>query len=174
MTLVVDGREDLTFNLNSSYTASELEAGVGRVLYLLPKLEEGDHTAIFTVWDVCNNVTTHSFAFRVHAGQPPTVVESRARPGVLSPDDPLVVEVYNNAPGVEVDVIVELYDYRGALVARSPRMVTRSGYDAPAVIQWQPRLQTGGALSEGLYIYRLRMTRGESVPAYTSGKIVVR
>jgi Peptidase family C25. len=174
MTLVVDGREDLTFNLNSSYTASELEAGVGRVLYLLPKLEEGDHTAIFTVWDVCNNVTTHSFAFRVHAGQPPTVVESRARPGVLSPDDPLVVEVYNNAPGVEVDVIVELYDYRGALVARSPRMVTRSGYDAPAVIQWQPRLQTGGALSGGLYIYRLRMTRGESVPAYTSGKIVVR
>ena len=31
MTLVVDGREDLTFNLNSSYTASEMEAGVGRV-----------------------------------------------------------------------------------------------------------------------------------------------
>ena len=174
MTLVVDGREDLTFNLNSSYTASEMEAGVGRVLYLLPELPDGDHTATFTVWDVCNNVTEHSFAFRVRAGQAPTVVESRARPGVLTADDPLIVEVYNNAPGVEVDVTIELYDYRGALVALSPQMVARSGYDTPALIRWEPKLQSGGALLPGLYIYRLRMTQGDSVPAYTSGKIVVR
>ena len=174
MTLVVDGREDLTFNLNSSYTASEMEAGVGRVLYLLPELPDGDHTATFTVWDVCNNVTEQSFAFRVRAGQAPTVVESRARPGVLTADDPLIVEVYNNAPGVEVDVTIELYDYRGALVALSPQMVARSGYDTPALIRWEPKLQTGGALLPGLYIYRLRMTQGDSVPAYTSGKIVVR
>lgn len=174
MTLVVDGREDLTFNLNSSYTASEMEAGVGRVLYLLPELPDGDHTATFTVWDVCNNVTEQSFSFRVRAGQAPTVVESRARPGVLTADDPLIVEVYNNAPGVEVDVTIELYDYRGALVALSPQMVARSGYDTPALIRWEPKLQTGGALLPGLYIYRLRMTQGDSVPAYTSGKIVVR
>lgn len=174
MTLVVDGREDWTFNLNSSYTASEMEAGVGRVLYLLPELEDGDHTATFTVWDVCNNVTKQSFAFRVRAGQAPLVVESRARPGVLAPDDPLVVEVYNNAPGVEIDVTIELYDYRGALVAESPQMVTRSGYDTPALVSWEPKLQMGGALPAGLYIYRLRMTQGDSVSAYTSGKIVVR
>ena len=174
MTLVVDGREDLTFNLNSSYTASEMEAGVGRVLYLLPELPDGDHTATFTVWDVCNNVTVRSFAFRVRAGQAPAVVESRARPGVLTADDPLIVEVYNNAPGVEVDVTIELYDYRGALVALSPQMVTRSGHDTPALIRWEPKLQSGGALLPGLYIYRLRMTQGDSVPAYTSGKIVVR
>ncbi len=174
MTLVVDGREDLTFNLNSSYTASEMEAGVGRVLYLLPELPDGDHTATFTVWDVCNNVTEQSFAFRVRAGQAPTVVESRARPGVLTADDPLIVEVYNNAPGVEVDVTIELYDYRGALIALSPQMVARSGYDTPALIRWEPKLQSGGALLPGLYIYRLRMTQGDSVPAYTSGKIVVR
>ncbi len=174
MTLVVDGREDLTFNLNSSYTASEMEAGVGRVLYLLPELPDGDHTATFTVWDVCNNVTVRSFAFRVRAGQAPAVVESRARPGVLTADDPLIVEVYNNAPGVEVDVTIELYDYRGALVALSPQMVARSGYDTPALIRWEPKLQSGGALLPGLYIYRLRMTQGDSVPAYTSGKIVVR
>ena len=174
MTLVVDGREDLTFNLNSSYTASEMEAGVGRVLYLLPELPDGDHTATFTVWDVCNNVTVRSFAFRVRAGQAPTVVESRARPGVLTADDPLIVEVYNNAPGVEVDVTIELYDYRGALVALSPQMVARSVYDTPALIRWEPKLQSGGALLPGLYIYRLRMTQGDSEPAYTSGKIVVR
>ena len=174
MTLVVDGREDLTFNLNSSYTASEMEAGVGRVLYLLPELPDGDHTATFTVWDVCNNVTVRSFAIRVRAGQAPAVVESRARPGVLTADDPLIVEVYNNAPGVEVDVTIELYDYRGALVALSPQMVARSGYDTPALIRWEPKLQSGGALLPGLYIYRLRMTQGDSVPAYTSGKIVVR
>ena len=174
MTLVVDGREDLTFNLNSSYTASEMEAGVGRVLYLLPELPDGDHTATFTVWDVCNNVTEQSFAFRVRAGQAPAVVESRARPGVLTADDPLIVEVYNNAPGVEVDVTIELYDYRGALVALSPQMVARSGHDTPALIRWEPKLQSGGALLPGLYIYRLRMTQGDSVPAYTSGKIVVR
>ena len=174
MTLVVDGREDLTFNLNSSYTASEMEAGVGRVLYLLPELPDGDHTATFTVWDVCNNVTVRSFAFRVRAGQAPTVVESRARPGVLTADDPLIVEVYNNAPGVEVDVTIELYDYRGALVALSPQMVARSVYDTPALIRWEPKLQSGGALLPGLYIYRLRMTQGDSAPAYTSGKIVVR
>lgn len=174
MTLVVDGREDLTFNLNSSYTASEMEAGVGRVLYLLPELPDGDHTATFTVWDVCNNVTERSFAFRVRAGQAPTVVESRARPGFLTADDPLIVEVYNNAPGVEVDVTIELYDYRGALVALSPQMVARSGSDTPALIRWEPKLQSGGALLPGLYIYRLRMTQGDSVPAYTSGKIVVR
>ena len=174
MTLVVDGREDLTFNLNSSYTASEMEAGVGRVLYLLPELPDGDHTATFTVWDVCNNVTVRSFAFRVRAGQAPTVVESRARPGVLTADDPLIVEVYNNAPGVEVDVSIELYDYRGALVALSPQMVARSVYDTPALIRWEPKLQSGGALLPGLYIYRLRMTQGDSAPAYTSGKIVVR
>ena len=173
MTLVVDGREDLTFNLNSSYTASEMEAGVGRVLYLLPELPDGDHTATFTVWDVCNNVTVRSFAFRVRAGQAPAVVESRARPGVLTADDPLIVEVYNNAPGVEVDVTIELYDYRGMLVALSPQMVARSGHDTPALIRWEPKLQSGGALLPGLYIYRLRMTQGDSVPAYTSGKIVV-
>ena len=174
MTLVVDGREDLTFNLSSSYTASEMEAGVGRVLYLLPELPEGDHTATFTVWDVCNNVSKRSFAFRVRAGQAPTVVESHARPGVLTADDPLIVEVYNNTPGVEVDVTIELYDYRGALVALSPQMVARSGHNTPALIRWEPKLQSGGALLPGLYIYRLRMTQGDSVPAYTSGKIVVR
>ena len=174
MTLAVDGREDLTFNLNSSYIASETEAGVGRVLFLLPELPEGDHTATFTVWDVCNNVTKRSFSFRVRAGQAPTVVESHARPGVLTADDPLIVEVYNNAPGVEVDVTIELYDYRGALVALSPQMVARAGYDTPALVRWEPRLQMGGALTPGLYIYRLRMTQGNSLPAYCSGKIVVR
>ena len=119
-------------------------------------------------------MTERSFAFRVRAGQAPTVVESRARPGVLTADDPLIVEVYNNAPGVEVDVTIELYDYRGALVALSPQMVARSVYDTPALIRWEPKLQSGGALLPGLYIYRLRMTQGDSAPAYTSGKIVVR
>lgn len=173
MALQIDGRADLTFVLNNHYTASQTEAGVGVVLYQLPQLEEGDHKAVFTVWDVFNNCTRRELLFRVDAGQAPMIVESRAVPTIVHHGEQTVIEIYNNTPGVEAEVSVELYDYRGRIVSVSPTTIVRTGYEAPAKIYWTPSDYSGGSLPTGLYLYRLRMTVGTSQPAFSTGKIVI-
>lgn len=173
ITLTIDERRDLSFVLNNHYSASVDKANTGIVQYMLPRLEEGNHTATLTVWDVCNNSTTHNFDFRVRAGQTSKILRATVYPTPAKEGEAIYFDLYNNTPKEEVDVVIELFDLGGHRVARSATQRTRSQWQEPARIEWTPQTSYGTAVAPGIYTYRIVATYPNSLPFVYSNKLVI-
>lgn len=155
MMLIIDGREDYSFVLNNYYQASLQTQGEGDVVYMLPELEEGDHTALFVVWDVANNVSRKSFTFRVEKGKDKGVLKSRIYPNPATAKEPMTIEIYNDMPGIEFGAYTELFNAQGVRVARSSEYKIETAWDAPAKITWLPQTTYGMDLAPGVYLCRI-------------------
>lgn len=173
ITLVIDNRRDYTFVLNDYYEASLLEAGLGKIVYTLPTIEEGDHKAVLTVWDVFNNCSTHTFSFRVNKDYNPTLMMAKIYPNPVIPGSPISVEVNTNLPGESFDGYIELIDFTGKVVTRSEKVSLKSDLFAPATITFTPQTQYGTYPKEGLYIIRLVASNSPSRNYSCSAKLVI-
>lgn len=173
MMLVIDGREDYTFVLNSYYQASLQEYGLGEVIYMLPELEEGDHSALFTIWDVANNVTRKEFSFRVEKGKEKGVVKSRIFPNPASPKDPITIQIFNDHPGIEFRSQIEIFNAYGIKVAQSPEFVVETSWDAPFSWEWKPQTTYGVDLAPGTYLCRISTQREDGVWSSDSTPLII-
>lgn len=173
MTLVIDKRQDQSFVLNNNYSASVENPGKGDVTFMLPPLEEGDHTAVFTVWDAANNCTTVPFTFRVRAGITTPILRAVAYPTPLKCGEPMKLDLYNNGPGVDMNVTIELYNQRGRRVALSEPFKVQTSWELPAQIEWLPKTSYGTDLLPGVYIYRVIATEQDAIPTSYSDRIIL-
>lgn len=174
ITLAIDNRSDYTFALNEYYQASSLEQGLGKVVYTLPPLEEGDHTALFTVWDVHNNCSQKSFSFRVHKDLSPQLQLSKLYPNPVGRGAPLTIEIVTNAPGELFKGYVELIDFTGRVVSRSNHFTFKSTLDTPASYTFTPSTSYGSFPVEGLYLLRLVATSHNGQQVFTTHKLVIK
>lgn len=173
ITLVIDNRFDLSYNLNNYYTASDTEAGKGEIIYMLPTLEEGDHTATLTVWDVFNNVTRHSFKFRVNKDLPPTATEVRLYPTPAKRGEPMTFELHTDNPGESMLAYIEVFDFTGKRVSMSESIQVQAGVNAPIQLSWIPTTSYGTTIPAGHYLYRWTITRGNGKSATAPGKMII-
>lgn len=171
--LSIDNRPDYTFVLNDYYRASPLEAGLGEVTFTLPPLDEGDHQATFSVWDVFNNVSTHSFSFRVHHELKPQIMLSKVYPNPLPQGQPLALEIATSAPGEQFEGFVELFDFRGELLYRSEPFGFKSTLAGPATVSLEIGTSYGTNLPKGLYLLRLTATNSSQKKSSATAKLVV-
>lgn len=174
VTLVIDNREDYTFILNDYYKASALEAGVGTITFMLDAIEEGDHEAKFTVWDVFNNVSTHSFRFRVHNQLRPTLIISKLYPNPLSSEENISIEVTTDTPGEQFEGSIEIIDFTGRTLYQSESKSFKSTLEAPAQLTFNPTTSYGTRLPEGLYLLRLTATCENGSVTSATTKLVVK
>lgn len=174
ITLAIDNRSDYTFVLNDSYQASPLEHGLGQVAYTLPPIEEGDHTALFTVWDVYNNCTQKSFSFRVHNDLMPQLQLAKIYPNPVARGESITLEIITNAPGELFEGYAEIIDFTGRVVVQSSPFTFKSSLDVPASYSFTPTTSYGSYPQEGLYLVRVVATSPNGQRVSTSQKMVIK
>lgn len=173
ISLVIDDRFDLSYILNDYYSLSTTEAGKGDIMYMLPELEEGDHKATFTVWDVFNNVTKHTFTFRVHKDLTPLASATRVFPNPVAQGKPISFEFYTDTPGVELSAFVELFDFTGRRVAQSETIQLQTVLDTPIRFDWMPQTLYGTPLLGGHYLYRWTIKASNGKSSTSGGQLII-
>lgn len=173
ISLSIDNNPAYTFTLNDYYRANQLEAGKGSVIYLLPSLPEGDHTATLRVWDVFNNVAEKSITFRVNKDLAPQVAASQAFPNPAPLGAPITFEIFTSTPGEEMTLSIELFDFTGRCVAKSPAFSLVSPTQGSIRIPWTPTTSYQTYPTRGLYIYRCTLSSSNGKSTSTMGKLLL-
>ena len=171
ITLCIDGRADLTYNLNAYFTSSATDAGVGTILFMIPALAEGDHTARLTVWDIFNNAVHHDFSFRVVDGIAPDVADVILFPNPVR--ESATFRIFHNRPGSDLNVAVEIYDFTGRLVNSLPVKTYSSSYGEPIEIKWDLTSKYGVKSGNGFYLYRCVVNSPGGQTASMAKKMIV-
>lgn len=173
VTLSIDNNPSLTFVLNEYYTANPLETGKGSIIMQLPPLSVGNHTAVFKVWDVFNNVSEKSLSFRVDPDLSTTVYTATVYPNPVTTEGIVSFKLHTNIPGEASDLTIELYDYRGQCMAQSPNFSLTSNAQGILEASWNIHTTTSTALTPGLYLYRCIIKNSNGKTSYASGKLLL-
>ncbi len=173
ITLIIDGRADYTFVLNDYYTASTNEAGVGEIIYRLPQIEEGDHEALFTVWDVANNVSEYRCHFRVNNDLAPNSSAAIVYPNPVPFGQAISFQLtFSNAQELLTGYL-QLFDFTGREVVRSESFDIRPNTMGATSISVQPQTLYGTSPIPGLYLYRWTFTAPNGKQSFAKGKLVI-
>jgi hypothetical protein len=170
ITLSIDNRPALTYNLNAYYQLLPGAEGEGLVSFPLPALTPGTHTAEFKVWDVANNPTLRSFTFEAVEDLKPAIERIAATP--VPAREHIQFLIYHNRPESVLQVHIAVYDMTGRL--RWQRNETgSSALHAPYTLEWNLADTGGSRLRPGIYIYRAAIRTAQTAEVARSGKFVV-
>lgn len=169
LTLVVDGRADMTYDLNGYYVREFGDFTRGSVAFTLPSLEAGEHSLTFHAWDMLNNPSSTTLTFRVNPSLKPDLLSLTAsqNPAVTSTN----FLVSYSFPGSDCQFTLDVYDFAGHRLWTTTQ--TGSSPTGLYSIPWNLTSGSGGHLSTGIYFYRCRVRSGESTYVSKTQKIVV-
>ncbi|MBQ7181370.1 MAG: type IX secretion system sortase PorU [Bacteroidaceae bacterium] len=169
LSLCIDGRADMTFNLNDYYTGEFGDFTRGSVSYSLPTLEAGPHSLTFRAWDVFNNTGTATLDFLVDPSLKPRVFHLSASQNPATTATDFLVSY--SLPGAECTFTIDVYDFMG----RRLWTATETGSSSSAVysIPWNLCTSAGGRLGSGIYFYRCTVQSGESRKVSDTQKIII-
>jgi hypothetical protein len=167
--LCIDGRSELTFNLNDYYTGEFGDFTRGSVSYSLPVLEAGAHSLTFRAWDVFNNTSISTLDFVVDPALQPQVFLISASQNPASTATNFLISY--SLPGAGCTFTIDVYDFMG----RRLWTQTETGRSNSAVysIPWNLSTSSGGRLGSGIYLYRCTVQSGESRKVSKAQKIII-
>lgn len=169
--LVIDGLISRSYTLNSYYQSIPgTTTGEGRVVYSLPALDHGPHTAEFTVWDVQNNSTTYPFTFEVVAGLKPEMYKLTAGP--VPARSEVTFFITHNRPETILDVQLYVYSMIGQLLW-SHKESGLSDLFREYSITWDLTGSNGVRLKPGVYLYRAALRTDSSREATETKKLII-
>ncbi|MCR4922245.1 MAG: type IX secretion system sortase PorU [Bacteroidaceae bacterium] len=166
--LCVDGRADLTYNLNNHYVADFGDFTRGTVSFSLPALSPGSHTLTFRAWDVLNNSRSTTLNFVVDPALKPSMVAFVASPNPLTTATTFLIT--HDFRGAACTYEVEVFDFAGRLLwTHSETGATSTGtYSIP----WNLTTATG-RLGSGIYLCRCSVQCDRSKRVSKTQKIIV-
>ena len=170
LSLCIDGRSDLTYNINEYYTHEFGDFTKGMVAYNIPQLENGPHTLTFRAWDVLNNTSQTSLDFVVDDGLKTNIMRLMAsqNPAITSTNFMVSVDL----PGSECDFVIEVFDFSGRCIWRHED--STSGENGIYTVTWNLTNGAGAKVDTGIYLYRCRVRCGNSNWTSKTQKIMVR
>ena len=170
LSLCIDGRSDLTYNINEYYTHEFGDFTKGTVAYNIPQLESGAHTLTFRAWDVLNNTSLTSLDFVVDDGLKTNITRIMAsqNPAITSTNFMVSVDL----PGSECDYVIEVFDFSGRCIWKHED--TTSGENGIYNVTWNLTNGAGAKVDTGIYLYRCRVRCGKSKWTSKTQKIMVR
>lgn len=130
MILSIDNRVETTYSLSEYYEPSTEEYGAGTIIFQLPELAEGKHTATFSVWDVAGNVTKRTIEFTVKNNIQADIVQWNVYPNPIgiSNMSNVNVDVMYNLIGKNIELSATIYTLNGDVVCSST--MKKQNYDA--------------------------------------------
>ena len=170
LSLCIDGKSDLTYNVNEYYTHEFGDFTRGTVAYSIPQLENGLHTLTFRAWDVLNNTSQTSLDFVVDDGMKTNIMRLMAsqNPAVTSTNFMVSVDL----PGSECDYVIEVFDFSGRCVWKHED--SASGEGGIYTVTWNLTNGAGAKVDTGIYLYRCQVRCGKSNWTSKTQKIMVR
>ena len=156
MSIRIDNDANYT-DVSSRYTPDSDGSVAGTILYQLPELSAGNHTATLKVWDTGGNSTSASIDFFVNPDIAPKIFD------IYSDANPATTEanfyVNHNRPDATLNVKIEVFDYSGALVWTS-ETEGRADMYASAPVTWNLTSNSGSRVGRGIYLYRATVSSG--------------
>jgi hypothetical protein len=150
--LCIDGRTDMTYNLNSYYTQVMGDYSRGNVYFTgISDLAPGAHSLTFRAWDMMNNTTLKTMKFVVGENLTPEVLSLILEQDVVSGHTNF--HIGYNFPGLECAFTLEIFSISGALQWRSS--VTTSSDNGIVTIPWAGCNGDGASVNDGIYICRV-------------------
>lgn len=169
LTLTFDHLPSLSYTLNRYYQAlSDEKEGI--VVFSVPALSPGLHTAEFKVWDIQNQSTTRTFTFRVVEGLKPRLIELQAVPGIAR--EQIQFRLFHNRPDTPLDVTLSVYDMAGRLRWNHTERNSSEAFRSYPVT-WDLRDNSGNRLRPGVYLCRAAIRSDASQEATEAVKVVV-
>lgn len=169
MMLIIDNQVVKSYNLNDYYQLSG-EEGAGLVIFSIPELEPGVHTAEFKVWDVLNNSTTQTFSFEVVDDLKPQLIKLYAAPTPAR--DQVTFYLHHNLPESQLNVRIEVFDMAGRLRWNHEETGASEAFKAYQ-LTWNLEGNNGTRLRPGIYIYRASLSSGKSKTVTDANKMII-
>ena len=169
MMLIIDNQVVKSYNLNDYYQLSG-EEGTGLVIFSIPELEPGVHTAEFKVWDVLNNSTTQTFSFEVVDDLEPQLIKLYAAPTPAR--EQVTFYLHHNLPESQLNVRIEVFDMAGRLRWNHEETGSSEAFKAYQ-LTWNLEGNNGTRLRPGIYIYRASLSSGKSKTVTDANKMII-
>ena len=169
LSLCIDGRSDLTYNINEYYAHEFGDFTRGSVAFNIPALENGTHSLTFRAWDALNNTSQTSLDFVVDDGMATNIVRLMAsqNPAITSTN----FMVSYDLPGSDCDFVVEVFDFSGRCIWKHEE--SSSGERGVYTVTWNLTNGAGAKVDTGIYLYRCRVRCGQSKWTSKTQKIMV-
>ncbi len=151
--LIIDGNENTTYNLNAYYENDFGSYTSGSVSYMIPELEDGEHTLFFRAWDVLNNSSSTSLNFVVDSSLRPSITSVTLSNNPASTSTTFIISY--DRPSTETTFTIDVYNIWGQHCWTHTETATTNGYHT---ITWDLSTNGGVALQTGLYIYKVAIS----------------
>jgi hypothetical protein len=166
---VLDFEDYNSLMLNDFYESETDDFRSGKVFYQLSELEEGEHTLSLKAWDVYNNSSEKTIGFVVNESDGLILEKVVSYPNPA--DEYTSIQYTHNAPDENHELLLEIFDISGRLVASVSRNLYESGFVSQPV-RWDLKNGGGSDLGAGVYPYRLTITTSLG-KSYIHQKIVI-
>lgn len=169
MQLVVDGKMQMTYNLNDNFTYYFGSYTSGYTYYTLPELEPGKHQLRFRAWDLLNNSTTTTLTFNVVKGLPTSLINVTCTKNPAREGTTFVLT--HDRSGSQIDVKIEVFDLSGRMLWQHSESGT-AGLGTYTV-NWDLCTDSGARIDTGVYLYRATVSEGGKDKSSKAKKLIV-
>ncbi len=150
----IDNSPEQTYSLNEYYKSDLNTYKKGIVNYGLYKLKEGNHSVKLKAWDVYNNSSEKSINFIVLKNNELVIKHLLNYPNPFTTHTSFYFE--HNQPGVNLDVLLQIFTISGKLVKTIHTIMNTNGYRSDP-IEWNGLDDYGNPIGRGVYIYRIKI-----------------
>lgn len=170
MVLTVDNSPFHSYVLNDYYQLLPDGDGAGLIVFSIPELPKGKHTAELKVWDVVNNSTTQTFTFEVVEDLKPELIQLTAGP--IPAREEIRFFLKHNRPESQLTVTLQVFDLAGRLMWSHEETGASDLFD-DYVVTWNLCANGGTRLRAGVYLYRACMRSGKSGEVTDAKKLII-
>jgi hypothetical protein len=162
--------DNTRFILNDYYQAAANDYRSGVISYPLSSLEPGPHQIRVKVWDVNNNSSEATINFNVTEQQELRIEKLMNYPNPVTNHTSFIFN--HNTPGEDLLVSLKIYNLAGQLVVSMEQKINTEGYRSEP-IEWDGCDSSGAGVTNGIYIYKLRLSGTGGQVAEKSEKLVI-
>ena len=167
--LIIDGKESTSYVLNPYYENDFGSYTSGKVSFMIPTLEDGEHRLMFRAWDVKNNSSSAVLDFVVDASIRPQLNTVYLSDNPASTSTTFII--YYDRPNSETTFTIDVYNLYGQHVwSHTEKAITSGGYHT---IPWDLTSNNGVALQGGLYIYKVAISCNDSKQSTKKQKLII-
>lgn len=170
ITATLDDQSSEIFVLNEYFQADIDSYQGGIIKYPFFNLSEGMHRISVTVWDIFNNSGEGNTEFIVVDSKDFFLNE------IINFPNPFNENTWfsfgHNRPEDVLEITIEIFNTSGEIVRTLKSVETGSGFRSVPVL-WDGKDGTGNKVSQGIYIYRIKVTDLSGEIAEKSGKLMI-
>lgn len=166
--MILDGDESK--KLPDAYQASFDSTNTGTLKHQLKNLEPGKHYLKLKVWDVANNSGEDEISFIVKDGKNVEIRDLLNYPNPFA--NKTNFQFKHNQDGKPLTITLQVFDTKGNHHRTLKQKVIPEGNQI-SELSWNGRNSNGKQLSNGVYIYRLKIKSAGGKVAHSSNKLVI-